>query len=203
MAFQDSNPERRNLVVTSVAFIAYYYGGGELANNSISLPVVSIRFANTGFIAAMAWAALFWFLYRYWLLHSGEFVKNFASEVYSYHDKPYIERYAAKRTGRRYAGDKDDSEEGVRLRSLVWGGGCLRAPYSYITNIRRNKNTGAVESYTSATQGEIRFTDLHGWLIALVVTASCFFRKPSFSNYLMPYLVFVVAVFGLIYRYLS
>lgn len=199
MAIQDSNAERRNLVVTSAAFIAFYYGGGKLSSNAITLQVVSVTFNRPVVLAVMAWTSLLWFLYRYWLLNSGEFSRAFSSEFHAFCRKPYVEKYAEKRTAKSFA--LADKDSGHHMQTLVWRRGCVRAPYIYASNVTRDAKTGDIQSYShgglgGGSDGEVIFSDIKGWVIALRATAHCFFRKQSFSSYIVPYILFLLALMG-------
>lgn len=61
----DNDPHRRNFIVTSVAFLAYFWGGGELKDDAITLSFLSIEFHNPTVLVIMAWCALGWFSYRF------------------------------------------------------------------------------------------------------------------------------------------
>jgi hypothetical protein len=81
MPYQESNPERRNLTVASLAFLTYFWGGGHLSSSSVKLFIVDAQFTRPGILAVMAWAMLFWFFYRYWLMHWGSYWATFHPEV--------------------------------------------------------------------------------------------------------------------------
>lgn len=81
MAIEDSNPSRRNLVVTSLAFVAYYYAGGYFKNHELTLEVVNLSFTDYWVLGFFAWGLLIWFAYRYWVEHRGELFAAFQSDV--------------------------------------------------------------------------------------------------------------------------
>ena len=200
MAIEDNDPERRNLVVTATAFIAYYYGGGHFSDNTVTLEVVNVNFFNPGFLAAMAWAGLLWFMYRYWVTHAGIFRRHFAKEFGTLVTKTYVQRYVARRTQTQFVADKD---EGLHVSALLWFHWRVWVTYiNSASNVMRHPETKQIQSYSGeGRKGEISFNDFRGWFVALRATGACFFRYPSFSGYVIPYLLFTFAAVGPIYRY--
>jgi hypothetical protein len=81
MAIEDSNPERRNLVVLSMAIIAFYVGGCEITDGVIELPLIKLKFTDPYHLAFLVWVMLFWFAFRYWVQHSAEIGRIFRSEI--------------------------------------------------------------------------------------------------------------------------
>lgn len=75
MAPDDSDPHRRNLVVTSLAFIAFQVGGARIPDCSdadpscgdahLRLAFLNVELTNLGWLYALAVVALFWFGFRY------------------------------------------------------------------------------------------------------------------------------------------
>lgn len=75
MPLHDASPERRTLVITSLGFVAYYFGGGAV-DDELRLQVVSVAFSNIIVIASMAWVMLFWFMLRFSQTHRGMYIKS-------------------------------------------------------------------------------------------------------------------------------
>jgi len=67
MPYSDSNPERRNLTVLSLAIIVYYLAGGEFLNNEVKLVIINAKFNNPSVLIAFVWVMLCWFLFRYFV----------------------------------------------------------------------------------------------------------------------------------------
>lgn len=61
MPMQDSDPERRNLVLTSLSFIVFYLAGGHITENILKLQIVNISFKNTYVLIVTAWIMIVWF----------------------------------------------------------------------------------------------------------------------------------------------
>jgi len=98
VALQDSNPERRNLLVLSLSIIVFYLGGGEFTDNNIRLQIVNIHFSKPEVLGCFVWALLAWFAFRYWLVHQGAWTKEYYSDL-SIMPKWLYETYAIKKLG--------------------------------------------------------------------------------------------------------
>tara|TARA_Y100001973_G_C5182388_1_gene325658 strand:+ start:66 stop:464 length:399 start_codon:yes stop_codon:yes gene_type:complete len=118
MPIQDSEAERRNLIVTSLCFIAYNLGGGNFTSNEVRLQVINVSFTDPIFLGFLAWMGLFWFAYRYWLKYSGEFSREFSKEFRSRFRKSYIANYLEKKTKEPLLGEF--LEQGNSVLALVF-----------------------------------------------------------------------------------
>ncbi len=77
MPISESDPFARNLMVSSLLMIAFYWGGGTLPpNQSLTLPVTNLQFTNTAFLGWMAWALWGWFLFRFFQMHGFSLSKD-------------------------------------------------------------------------------------------------------------------------------
>lgn len=74
MQFDDTDPHRRNLIVTSLAFIVFEVGGGRVpdcteqvdsCSSSLKLSFLNVELTNLGWLYAVAITVLIWFAYRY------------------------------------------------------------------------------------------------------------------------------------------
>ena len=65
MTYSDSNPERRNLTILSLAIIIFYLAEGKLVGSNLNFTLVNIRFEDKGMLIIIVWSMLFWFLFRY------------------------------------------------------------------------------------------------------------------------------------------
>lgn len=83
MPISDSSPERRNLVVSSVAFILFYLAEGSVSGSSLRLFFVNIEFNEPAVIAHGAWILLFWFGLRFWQKNGFNGWSSVLSEVSS------------------------------------------------------------------------------------------------------------------------
>jgi hypothetical protein len=81
MPVADSDPARRNLIVASLCFIVYYWGGGHFPDEAgIHLAVISATFTNRVFLGVMAWIILIWFFVRYQQQHKKQFYRQLATD---------------------------------------------------------------------------------------------------------------------------
>lgn len=210
MAIQDSNAERRNLVVTAIAFIAYFYGDGNFANHAVTLQVVSINFSNTKFLAGMAWAAFIWFIYRYWLLNSGEFTKGFTSEFYALYKTIDVSKHLEKKTKLKFLLNYEpaEGESGYIVNGIKWEGCCVHVSYVNAVKVERDSKTNEFRTFSYASPTvlralEYKFTGISDWLLAIRLTLRIFFKERSFSDHFVPYIISAIALFGPLYRWLA
>lgn len=183
-------------MVASIAFIVFFFAGGQLADDVVRIHVVNVKFQNPIVLAVIAWLMLFWFVYRYWLTHSGIFKKEFAKELVAWSNKPFVRRYIGQSLGQPIV---EDAEEGYHVQQIELRGLFLFGRYRHAASVSRSE-TGEIASYRQTRvehqEGEVRFHGVKGLAIACRVLAECFYLKPSFSNYAVPYVLFVMALLG-------
>ncbi|MCC5855110.1 MAG: hypothetical protein JJU10_05415 [Idiomarina sp.] len=92
MELSEHVPERRNLTVISLAFIAYYFGGGELVGDKLHLGVVSAEFSNAKFLAIMAWIIFGWTIWRFWVVTRNQLIVSLNREL---KDEFFFNKYLA------------------------------------------------------------------------------------------------------------
>jgi hypothetical protein len=200
MAIQDSDPERRNLMVISMAFIVYFYAGGSLTESEVRLQVINVSFSNPKVLAAIGWGLLFWFFYRYWQKHSSSFTNGFNNEIYKYYNKGYFSKYVSKKLGKPII--KYENED-YRIEGIIKKDGKFGIKYAYIHSVDRDEKTGEVKSWTSSVddEREIYLDDFIGHCLRFRAYVECCFRHPSFASYVVPYIVFSIALCGPAYAY--
>jgi hypothetical protein len=202
MAIQDSDPERRNLLVTSLAFIVFFYAGGSFPENEVRLQVINASFSDPKVLCVIAWVLLFWFLYRYWQTHSSSFSDGFENEIRRYHGKVYFLKYVSKKIGKPMIEDK---EEGYHVEGMIREKGKIGIRYSYASSVGREKKTGQITSWSNRKEddkGVVYLDDFIGHLLRLRAYIECCFWHPSFASYIIPYFVFLLALFGPLYAYM-
>jgi hypothetical protein len=192
MAIQDTDPERRNLNVTSIAFIAYYYAGGEVLDNEVRIQVVNVVFSHPYVLASMAWFLLVWFALRFWQTRNARFLDEFVGELQAWKDRSYLLQYAEKKLSL-----KANVDGGFAVNSIVkhpnegWG-----INYSNVKDPTYNNVNGRIEVYTVTGDGFLRLPPF----ISLPVFVSCALAKTSFTGYVVPYILFCLACFGPVFR---
>ena len=77
---EDSNPERRNLIVTSLAITFFIVAGGHF-NGEVQLQVINAKFYRQSALVWFVWLAFIWFWYRYWLKNRKVFGQKFHDEI--------------------------------------------------------------------------------------------------------------------------
>lgn len=201
MAIQDTDPERRNLIVTSLAFIAYFYAGGSFPETSIRLQVVNADFSKPEVLGNIAWAVFAWFIYRYWLTHRRSFVSHFGSEFTEWQNKHYITKFVNRHFDQEIF--PNETTEEYRAVGIIWKNWRVILTCDY----KRNKRDGRGNLMSSATVAGnqkdteyIELTTAKGWVIAIRATMGCILTRPSFSNYAVPYIMAAIALYGALYR---
>lgn len=63
-------PERRSLVALSLAAILFFFAGGQLDGEKLSLPMMNVSIERVWVITAAFWAAWAWSYFRFWQAHS-------------------------------------------------------------------------------------------------------------------------------------
>ena len=200
MAIQDSDPERRNLVVASLAFITFFFAGGSFPESSIRLQVINADFSKPEILSYIAWCTFCWFIYRYWLTHRGDFVLGFSSDFNEWRNKYYITNYVNNHFNQEM--HPNESSQEYHAAGMGWSGGSVMITCNF-ANISRDINgklrsTGSIRGKSAKKTEYIKLTNLKGWILAARATGSCILTKPSFSNYVVPYILAIIAIFGAI-----
>ena len=188
---QDQNPERRNLLVASMGFLLYFLAGGALADDVVRIQLINLKFENPTIFATFAWVILLWFLFRYWLLHSGKFARDFKKELLNFSNEPGIRSEVEKLLGEAIV---EDDQQGPHLAPIRAKKCTLEVPIVWAIKVTRHRETGQIASISGQNKKEPRAVLLSGlkgrWLAAKIFLR-CFFLYPSFSNYAIPYVVFI------------
>lgn len=179
----DPNPYRRNLVVTSMAFIAYNIGGGEIEGDTISISAVSIRFTKPEMIVVLAWVTFFWFAYRFFLSHKQGYFRYVINESKNLGGRPYlIKRLERAKQTVREPEIKDPSLWGpVKVGSVphIFHDGVLGGRASY-----NHQNVNLEYPLQGLERKYIR---------ARVFLETCIFQT-GFSDFIAPWLLAISAV---------
>ena len=194
MPIQDTNAERKNLLIASIGFIFFFWGGGNFKGNSLKLPLLNIEFENTITICILIWCMLFWFAYRYWLKHSFEFLNDFTNELSNLSDRKSIELYIS---GFLSSPIVSDQMEGFHIKQMYWKSGRLYTDCFYSISCTRDKVSNLpvmIHGHASNHDTHIKFSGKDGWILAVRITGNCMYSKPSFSDYMVPYILFLLAI---------
>lgn len=203
MSIQDSDPERRNLVVSSMAFIAYFYAGGGFADTTLRLQVINADFSRPEILGVIAWLMYFWFIYRYWVTHRGAFARAFTTEFSEWRTRPYITDYINRYFGQVLQPDTSTPE--YHAGGMAWRGYCVEIMCTHAMVTR--DGSGNVMRIAGIGNGQehppqyLQLTSLKGWMLGLRASISCMLKKPSFSGYIAPYVLVIVTFAGAAQRY--
>lgn len=199
MALHDSDPERRNVIVTAMAFIAYFYAGGYFPATTVRLQVINVEFSKPEVLGYIIWSIYIWFIYRYWVTHRGLFKKAFSAELQEWRNQLYITNYVNQYFGQELK--KDSSTHEYHAAGMAWRGWRVTITCSY-ANVRRDAdgNITATSSLANEEQKHptqyIPLKGLKGWVLALRASIECIFKRPGFSSYIFPYLLVILSFVG-------
>ncbi|MBL3557415.1 MULTISPECIES: hypothetical protein [Marinobacter] len=182
MSYQDSNPERRNLVLLSLSIIVFYLAEGRLVSSDVRLQVVNVAFSRPEVLVATVWCLLVWFFYRYWLVHQGSWKKSYCQEMVRDAGVAKI-AYARMRSKFELGEDYNASYFPNRhwLKFSEKGSGKL--VYQHIFR-------GEAGQQLSQSKEPVGFLD---GLLIVICSLWLFIRRPTLSTYFIPYILFVGA----------
>ncbi|MBN1379680.1 MAG: hypothetical protein JXA04_10650 [Gammaproteobacteria bacterium] len=179
MPYQETDPHRRNLTVTALAFIIYYSAGGYVKENELHFPMVNIAFSEPWVLKYFAWGALLWFMWRYYQTNKFvDFRNALRTEIESLHSHKLITGYIIKR---------HPEQENLQDRSLNFfipakGFGLeWRMSYKYLLN-------------GSSARGKVRFKGFSGLRIKLNCYLFCLLNHPAIITYWAPYILAFIAI---------
>jgi len=190
----DSSPERRNLIVASLAFIVFFAAGGEITENIVRVQFVNIQFTEPKVLVVLAWTLLCWFAYRYWLTHTGLFLVALDKELRFWSSRAYVRSHIGNRLDKPVV---PDAAEGIHIGGIYLADSNLVANLLFAKRIGRDKSTFEINLWDGQKKIEpeqIVFSGVRGFVVKLRIFIECFLAKPSFSSYVVPYVLFVAAI---------
>ena len=189
MAIQDSDSERRNLMVTSLCFIAYYSAGGYITKNEIQLQVLNVSFTNPEVLGIFAWILLFWFALRYWQTHQNMIIKSTVEDIKSQSNSNIVIWYLKHLTKLNY--NKTGGFTNIELSKEPTG---WVVRYKVAQEGQENKY-GELTSVTRFGIEElIEFNGIRGLFVKIMIRITALIKKPGFSSYTVPYILFFTAI---------
>jgi len=181
MNIEDQSAERKNLMMTSIAFIVYYYGKAEMDGNQLNLPFINVNFHNPDLLGCMAWFALLWFFYRFTLSHGRDFLNEFPAEFLRYRNDPKLNQYMKNKTNFHNSQIVD-----FKCTKIKW-----KIINIYALSTFRTRGNSSPQGMHSDKH---LFDDVQGTIIGIRLTIKCFMQNPSFSQSLSPYLLAFLAI---------
>ena len=185
MPVQDSDPERRNLMVTSLGFIAYYLAGGHVVENKIRIQVINISFDYPIVLAVMAWLMLLWFALRYWQTHRNEALKHIKSSMILPPLGKVVKNYVVKYRKTKNLNNIDVSVIRIEIESDQF-----IIKYKYSEGNGSGRDSLVIDNKT-----------LDGFIVLAKQFILSSIKRPEFSGYAMPYVFFYTAVASPLIRY--
>ena len=194
MPVQDSDAERRNLLVTSLAFIVYYTAGGNFIDNEVRLVLANLKFGEAEILAYFAWAALFWFALRYWQTHRQSYIQQLITDVRTYSLPSIAAWYITKSTGLLH-----DTDGGFYEQKFNKTHNNLIVEY---TNIKQRTTVAdGTARYKNGKKTSVKVSGYLGLLCEITVYARIAINGTAFTSYTAPYLLFIAAVIIPTYKY--
>ncbi|WP_462147304.1 hypothetical protein [Pseudoalteromonas gelatinilytica] len=193
MEYQDSHPERRNLMVIALGIMIYIIGDGKITNNILKIQAISIEFEDTAKVVYFVWVAFFWSLYRYWVVSKGEVKKMFDKELSQFRKNKLIKKICNKSNiviadekteGGYFIQDLYHTNKSLYIRTaycryLVWSDGYAKPKNSYGSQHEKSTKVGIINSIN--------------------ISIKIFVGKRTFSDFIVPY--FIAYITTLIFFY--
>lgn len=191
MSIEDSNPERRNLVVLSSAIIIYYLAGGSVKEKTLSLEIINIEFSNTAMLSVIVWFMLGWFSFRYFI--ENRYVITNELKV-ACNGKSYLLGLFGV-----YFVSKFSKPEMVDLRSgkLIYF--CKKPEVNSLHDSSLPFQVSYQNSnLTGSVLTNVKITGLIKWPLYFLLSLRLFFSDPNVTRNILPlYLPLIASVFGL------
>jgi hypothetical protein len=182
MPYSDSNPERRNLVVTSLSIIVFYAADGSLTKDTVNLPMVNVEFSKPEVLVYFVWLIMFYFLLRYWQTNTQRYYQNKYSGINGNEFRSLIIWYVKKRTNLPY-----DVLGGFGLGQVNIHGSTIQ--YSIVKTIDERNS-----SKSMGPQKNVDLDGFCGWIIRVIFFLYATFTKPHFTTIAIPYLLCLTAI---------
>ena len=173
MSYSDSNPERRNLTVLSLAVIVYYLAEGQFMDGEIKLMFINSRFNNPDILVIFVWVMICWFWFRYFITN-----KNNHGILLESDQVPVDMNNWITRSYRIYKSQPVDR---------------LSAPVSIYTNYKNNWciNMGEV---LGGGFDEIDLSGLHGYFVRILYMLKITLKHKATTDYYTPYILLFAAL---------
>jgi hypothetical protein len=189
MPISDNVPERRNLVVTSIAFITFFLGDGQITNGELTLQAISITFKNTKVLIYLAWIMLLWFYIRYKQIHGGMLKTTIRHEAKSETKNPLLIAYLKRKTGMPY-----HDEEGFGVSKIEVENGKWNVYLKHFIGEERGENGQWKHYHFKDTNETINFSWAWAGIIRFSIYVKMAIKKPGIGSWLLPQFLFYVAV---------
>jgi len=183
MPAADKNPERRNLMMTSLAFIVFYLGDARPIENEIRLMFINLHFSDAQALIYMAYTMWGWFFWRYWIQNKGSVFGNLRNDVSAAaNEKPRtLAGYVSRDTELVF---QSSTPGGFVVKALNWKNTRFGLPKRWAVVARVYTN------YEKAWQDrEIPLVGFSGKVVLFKLYMAAIFTRDSFGALLIPYLL--------------
>lgn len=187
MAIEDSNPERRNLVVLSMAIIAFYVGEATVGNE-LSLPLVKLTFNDAQALGYLAWVMLAWFWFKYWITAKNEIRDKINHEL---NNKRYGLFLFSRKLRQVFLLNPNHTVKFIKFRRFESVDGEPSTLHLYDTPDPEDFDPDMERR--EAIAPNVR-EDLFLRFILFVALVRLFFSHPTLSSYYAPYILVIFAV---------
>lgn len=188
MPVADNQPDRRNLLVTSLCFVTYFLAGGEFTDNSVRLQVINVEFGSPKTLVLLAWIMLFWFALRYWQVNQGKILKSFEEEMSGQALSILTILYA-----KHYIKKKYREVGGFSIHKIHKNGGVLLINYGDVFGGEKNE-VGILVNFRSNNRRDLKIEGFLGVILKISLGIKLAVIKPGFGNYMVPYILFIFAI---------
>jgi len=194
LSMSDGNPERRNLVLLSVAIILFHLADGGFIDKKLKLPFINIQFDNFEILGSFIWILLFWFLLRYWQTTKGNFTTEFRSELSDVSSKSFIMMMYIK-FKRNLHYKKINGYESIYLQPVSESNYKIVLSNKILEGeIKKGKVTKVTKKVAFEEKESILLNNFIGKTILLLTKIETAIVRPSFNAYIMPYIILSFAL---------
>ncbi len=203
MDIEVTGSERRNLIMTSLAFILYFTAGGYMNADTVTISLVNIGFSKPWVLALFAWGMLGWFFFRFWhwssLKNSKALITNEILKTGGQGNGWRLQGFAEKRTGK-----KTQVEGGLCRLSISRNQKKWLISYQIIKSIQVEGDPGGPNTTVEpGSESEIGLSGFAGFIIMTKLKLITFKNNDAYIIYFVPYLFFWPAVILGVYSILN
>jgi hypothetical protein len=187
VAIQEASPERKNLTVTSLGFILFFLGEGELDAETIKFQLVNISFKNPEVLSCFLWLMLIWFFWRYFLKFRGTFEEESRLELKKHSCNFLTRNYVKFKKKLKYKKPHGFSE--VYLQEL----NTIHLTIHQIIESRMSE-VGNITLPRTSKIILLKVSFLPMQLFKFYTLFLMLVKEPTITNIYLPYLLFISAV---------
>lgn len=192
MPIHDTDPERRNLVITSLCFIIFIFADGQIASSEVKLQIINVSFNSPTVLVIFAWIFLLWFALRFWILNSDKFVPAFREELKGLHTNKAVILYVTHKLKRQY-----QKPQGISISYITYDGSSVNI---FVYEILKGTwEDGKLTTHQKTLLPLLRVEGILGFIMLCWLCLNLMIKKPSFGNLIMPIILFVIAVLAGLY----